>query len=38
MVSGWKGMDTAFGLLAVFALLAAALWWWAAAREPHGND
>jgi predicted MFS family arabinose efflux permease len=38
MVSGWKGMDTAFGLLAVFALLAAALWWWAAAREPRGND
>jgi len=38
MVSGWKGMDLAFGLLAMFALVAAAIWWWAASREPRGND
>ena len=38
MVSGWKGMDLAFGLLAMFALAAAAIWWWAASREPRGND
>ena len=33
-IAGWKGMDVAFALLAVFALLAAAIWWWAALREP----
>ena len=34
-IAGWKGMDVAFGMLAVFALLAAAIWWWAALREPN---
>lgn len=33
MVADWRGMDLAFGMLAVFALLAALLWAWAAHRE-----
>jgi predicted MFS family arabinose efflux permease len=33
MVADWRGMDLAFGMLALFALLAALLWAWAAHRE-----
>jgi predicted MFS family arabinose efflux permease len=37
MVADWRGMDIAFGMLAVFALLAAVLWAWAAYRERSGT-
>ena len=37
-VAGWKGMDTAFAMLALFALIAAVIWWWAALHEPRAVD